>query len=83
MKIKSLPKFFPKNKKNNIIVELTILDDKKNKYKCTGVLMKENNSVLRIGFNARNNTVIDYLDVKIKQILDIKMIKSKEIKNLR
>ncbi len=83
MKAKPIPKFSPENKKNNIVIELTALDADKNKYKCVGVLMKENEKTFRIGFNAMNNTVVDYLDIKTKQIIDIKLIKPKEIEKIK
>ena len=82
MKAKPIPKFSPENKKNNIVIELTVLDADKNKYKCIGVLMKEDDKALRIGFNAMNNTVVDYLDIETEQIVDIKLINPKDIKVL-
>ena len=73
-----------KEREENQIVEIILHDDSDTikKYKCVGVLMKENEKTLRIGFNAVENVVKDYLDIKKKNIVDIKTINPKEISSL-
>ena len=76
---KQILKFFPDKSKDNIIVEVNFSAKDKNKYECVGALMHETDKKIRIGFNAKNNVVIDYLDINVKDIINIRKVSKKEI----
>ncbi len=50
------------------------------KYECVGVLIKEENKKIRIAFNARENKIIDFLDIEKKNIVSMTVIKNSNIK---
>lgn len=78
-----IPKFFPENNPNNIIVEVIMFVPNMtdgDTFKCAGVLIKENDSGIRIGFNAKGDQVIDYLDIEYRSILEIKEVSKRDIK---
>ena len=67
---------------NNTVVELLIQGSDGNHYRCVGVLMWEKDSICRIGFNAKNDEVIDFLDLNKKEILEMRKVEENEIKLL-
>lgn len=78
-------KFLHKNDFENVIVKIiftAISKNKKEKYQCVGVLVRDDKEVVRIGFNAINDNVKDYLDIKKVDVLDIIKVKPSEIKLL-
>lgn len=75
---KNLPKFFPENDKENVIIEVTILRDN-DTYKAVGVLIKESDVDIRLGFNAKNDKVIDYIDIEYKHILAMEKVGAQDI----
>jgi hypothetical protein len=79
---KQILKFFPDKSKGNILVEVDFLIGNKNRYKCVGVLMNETTEKIRIGFNAKDNVVEDYLDINAKDIINVREIDKKEIKKI-
>ena len=71
------------NSQENEIIEVILYGDtNKKKYKCVGVFIKENDEFLKIGFNAINDVVRDYLDINKKDIISIRKINKKEIQKL-
>ena len=79
---KQIPKLFPNKSKNNIIVKVDFWSNNKNQYECVGVLMNETDKKIRIGFNAKNDVVEDYLDINTKNIINIRKISKKEIRKI-
>ncbi len=76
--IENIPKFFPEKSDNNIVVEVSISNGG-DIYKATGVLIKELDNSIRLGFNSKNDKVIDFLDIDYKDILDLRKIETGEI----
>ncbi len=64
---------------NNTVVELLIQGSDGNQYKCVGVFMWEKDSICRIGFNAKNDEVIDFLDLNKEEILEMRKVEDSEI----
>lgn len=77
-----IKKYYPQNKKTDTVVEVCFLSPKKEKHICVGVLIKESEESVRIGFNAKNNKLVDFIDIYNKNILDIKELYNKEITKL-
>jgi len=76
-----------KDKGKNVVVEVHMWggDDIKyprEKYKCVGVLMKDEPEMIRVAFNAIKNKVKDALDIPRKDVISIRRIKKSEIKVL-
>ncbi len=61
-----------KNGENSGVVE----------YECIGVIVKDEKDLVRIGFTAKNDEVIDYLDIKKSDIVSIETINPTRIKIL-
>ncbi|MCG2695185.1 hypothetical protein L6261_03855 [Candidatus Parcubacteria bacterium] len=79
-----MKKKFQKNNSENEVVKIILYSDtnRKKKYECVGVLLKEDDKMLRIGFNAVENVVKDYLDIDKKNMISMEKIEQKEIKHL-
>lgn len=67
---------------NNEVIEISILEEDGQLYNCAGVLLKENSDVLEIAFSARNNTIHDYIEIKKKNIKNIRFIKDEDINKI-
>ena len=76
-----ITKFYPEKHKKNIIVEVDFTLDNQ-KFKCVGVLLREDEEKIRVGFNAKNDEVIDFLDIKYTNLIEIKKIKNNLIKKI-
>lgn len=75
----SLGKF---NKISDIreFIKVRFKAEDKGEYECVGVFIHNKGELMRIGFNAVDNVVKDYLDIQKKDISEITRIKSREIK---
>jgi len=62
------------SKNKNTVVRVIFEDRFKAKYECVGVLIKENKDSIRIAFNAKNDRVVDFIDVKQSNIIKIDII---------
>lgn len=71
--MKALPIFNPSGSAKNIIVEVAYQEDSE-KRRCVGVLVQETMAGRRIGFNAIDDDVTDYLDLAAEQILEIRRV---------
>ena len=63
-------------KKENKIIEIKFIGPDNEHYKCCGVFMYNKNGIIRVAFSAKNNNVVDFLDIDKENILKIKEIKS-------
>ncbi len=59
------------NKSDNTIVHIIMRGSDNKEYECVGVLVREAGDMLRVGFNAKNDKVVDYLDIKISDVISI------------
>ena len=78
----SLKKFDLEHSKENIIVEV-IFYEEKHRCSCVGVLLQQNDTEIKIGFNAKDDVVIDSLIIKTKNIIELQELNSKSIKILK
>ncbi len=51
------------SQEENELIRLKIKRDDGKLYECIGVLLREDAEKIRVAFNARNDVVIDYIDV--------------------
>ncbi len=66
----------------NILVHVVLCDYNKEEYECIGVLIKEDTDTIRVAFNAKEDNVIDYLDIKKINIVNIDIIDNLSIKEI-
>lgn len=64
---------------NNEVIEISTITKDNQSYYCVGALVEENSDVLKIAFSARNNTIHDYIEIKKKNIKNIRFIKDEDI----
>jgi len=74
-----IKKLYPHERGQNIIVEVTFLSSTKDIFKCAGVLIKETDECIRVGFNAKDNQLVDFLDIDNKDLINVKEIPNDEI----
>jgi len=72
-------KLLNNNNPDNTVVRIILLGDDGEKYDCVGVLTKESPTMIRVSFNAKNDVVMDYLDIKRKEIIKIDVIGDSKI----
>lgn len=84
MKTINYKNLLDKDVTNNLIVRVILHADDKKEYECVGVLMKmkEDKDTVRIAFNAKNDKVVDYLDIKKTDIISIDILDNSDIKKL-
>lgn len=69
-----------KNNSENTIVHIVFRGKFNEEYECVGVLMKEKKDLIRVAFGAKNDKVVDYLDIKRSDIIRINILDSSDIK---
>lgn len=74
-----MEKLLNNNNPKNTVVRIILLGDDNEKYECVGVLTKETASMIRVSFNAKNDVVMDYLDIKRKEIISIDILNENEV----
>lgn len=77
-----IKKILDENNPENTIVRVIFFGSDKNKYECVGVLTKDEENLIRVAFNAKDNVVVDYLDIKRKDIVKIEVLNSSKIKSI-
>lgn len=77
-----MKKLLDKNNPENTIVKVVFLGSDKRKYECVGVLTKDEENLIRVAFNAKDDVVVDYLDIKKSDIVNIKILNSSKIKRI-
>ncbi|MCX6739299.1 MAG: hypothetical protein NT098_04615 [Candidatus Parcubacteria bacterium] len=81
---KPIPKFYPEKTDDDIFVEVSLPGTEDCPiYTCVGILAKESDEMIRVGFSKSNGRVDDYQDIKIADILDIKVVDPDEIQIIR
>lgn len=76
---KLLTKENSKNGTKNVVVEVVLLGTDKKKYESICVLVKEDTDSIRIAFNAKKGILLDFLDIKRKDVLSIRLFDSSKI----
>jgi|CXWL01.1.fsa_nt_gi hypothetical protein len=66
----------------NSIVSVILRGSDNEEYECNGVLMKESKDMVRIGFNAVNDKVVDDLDINKSDIVSSATLDSSQIESL-
>lgn len=75
-------KLLNKNNPENTLVSVVFVNNFKEEFECVGVLIKEQKDFIRVGFNAKNDKVVDYVDIKRSDILSISILDSSSINKL-
>lgn len=75
-------KLLDKSNSKNTIVHVAFNGKFNEEYECVGVLIKDEKNFIRIAFNAKNDKVIDYLDIKRSDIISINVLASSDINKL-
>ena len=68
----------------NTFVHVVMRDEKsvEMEYECVGVLMEENENIIRVAFNAKNDKVVDDLTINRSDIVSIEVLDLSTIENL-
>jgi len=75
-------KLLDKNNPENTVVRVIFRGKFNDKYDCVGVLVREEKKMIRIAFSAKDNKMVDFLDVRKSKIVSIGIIHPSAIKNL-
>jgi len=77
-----MKKLLDKNNSENTIVKVIFRGDFNEEYECVGVLIKDEKHMIRVAFNSKNDKVVDYVDIKRKNIKKIDVVNSLDIEQL-
>lgn len=75
-------KLLDKNNPENTLAHVVFRGKFNEEYECVGVLMREEKDLIRIAFGAKNDKVVDYLDIKRPDIISIDVLDSLDIEKL-
>ena len=75
-------KILDKNNPENTVVHLVLRDDNNEEYDCVGVLVREEEQEIRVAFSAKNDKVVDFLDIKRPEIVSINIVSPESIKKI-
>jgi hypothetical protein len=77
-------KLLDENNSENTIVHIVMREEKSGdtEYECVGGLMEENEEMVRVAFNAKNDVVVDDLTIKRTDIVSIEVVNPVVIENL-
>lgn len=82
MKKAKTKKLLDKNNPENTIAHVIFRGRFNEEYECAGVLMREEKKHIRVAFNAKNDVVKDYVDIKKSKIISIEVLKHSDIEKL-
>ena len=82
MKKIKIKKILDKNNSKNTIVKVIFKGHFKEEYEGVGVLIREEKNSIRVAFNAKNNEIKDYLDIKRLDIISIDILDESKIKKI-
>jgi len=69
------------NPENTVVcVVMRVEEDNDTEYECVGVLMEEDEDMIRVAFNAKNDKVVDDLKINRSNIIGIQIIDPSTIK---
>lgn len=77
-----MKKLLDKNNPENTIVHVAFKGRFGEEYECVGVLIKEEKDFVQIAFNAKNDKVKDFLDIKRSDISSINILDPSIIEKL-
>lgn len=66
-----MKKLLDENNPENTVVHIILRASDNEEYECVGVLMREEEDFIRVVFTAKNDKVVDYLDIKRSDIISI------------
>lgn len=78
-----MQKLLDKNNPENTVVHVVMRAEDGStdtEYECVGVLMEENDDMIRVAFNAKNDKVVDDLRINRSNIIGIQIIEPSTIK---
>jgi len=77
-----MKKLLDENNPENTLVRVVLRGDDNEEYECVGVLFKEEEDMVRVVFNAKDDKVVDYLDIKRSDIISINVLDPSKIEEL-
>lgn len=69
-----MKKYLRDNSEENTFVEIIFRGSNDRKYKCFGILVREEENSMRVAFNAADDQVIDYLDIPTRNIHSLNVV---------
>lgn len=75
-------KLLDKNNPENTIVRVVLRASDNEEYECVGALMREEEETIRVAFNAKDDEVVDFLDIKRSEIVSIDIVDPSETEKL-
>lgn len=75
-------KLLDENNPENTIVHVIFRGKLNEEYECAGVLMREEKDIVRVAFSAKNDKVVDYVDIKRSDIISIDILDATKIEKL-
>ena len=79
-----MQKLLDENNPENTIVHVVMREDKSSdtEYECVGVLMEENENMVRVAFNAKNDKVVDDLVIPRLDVISINVLDPSTLEDL-
>jgi len=77
-----MKKLLDENNPENTVVRVVFRGRFNEEYECAGVLMREEDDLIRVAFNAKDDKVIDFLDIKRSEIVSIDISDPSKIEKL-
>lgn len=77
-----MQKLLDENNPSNTVVRVIVRAEDNQEYECIGVLLKEEENSIRIVFTAKDDQVVDFLDIKRSDIVSIEVIDVSKIEKL-
>lgn len=77
-----MKKLLDENNSENTVVHVVLRGSDNEEYECVGVLVSEGLGIIRVGFSAKDDRVVDFLDIKRSDIVSVDLVDSSEIESL-
>lgn len=79
-----MQKLLDENNPENTFVHIVMREGgaSDTEYECVGVLMEENEDIVRVAFNAKNDKVVDDLKINRSDVVSIKILNSSQIEKI-
>lgn len=72
-------KLLDEHNPENTVVHVVFRGSDNKEYECIGVLMREGEGTIRVAFSAKDDKVVDFLDIKRSDIISIDIMDPSKI----
>lgn len=78
----TIKKLLDENNPENTVAHVVLHGDDNEEYECIGVLVRDEDDMIRVAFTAKDDQIVDYLDINRSEVVSINVVDPLKIEEL-